>query len=258
MIRLKATVAYDGTDFCGWQIQDGQRTVQGEFEAAVSRITDTKVRVHGSGRTDSGVHAMGQVAHFDIPGERSEVPWRRALNAILPRDVSVLDICEVPADFHSRFSALSKTYSYTLWLEREFIHPRRRFFVWDCGPLDFAAMDNAAELMVGRHDFKSFQNVGTPVKDTVRTVSGFSRSSGQNAHEVVWTVQADGFLKQMVRNMMGCLVEVGRGKVSPESVRSILDERDRSVAPATAPAQGLCLERVHYGEDGFELGGVES
>ncbi len=256
MIRLRATVAYDGTDFCGWQIQDGQRTVQGEFEAAVSRIMDAPIRVHGSGRTDSGVHAMGQTAHFDIPGERKDVPWRRALNAILPRDVSVLDIREAAPDFHSRFSALSKTYSYTLWLEREFIHPRRRFFVWDCGPLDLAAMDRAAQEFMGSHDFKSFQNAGTPVRDTVRTILDFSRSSASGP-EVVWTVRADGFLKQMVRNMVGCLVEAGRGKVSPESVRSILDERDRSAAPATAPARGLCLERVHYGETDFERSGVE-
>lgn len=247
MARLKLTLAYDGTDFSGWQLQSEDRTVQGELERALGRILDSDVRVHGSGRTDAGVHALGQVAHADIP-DSVDIPFKRALNSILPPDVRVLAAQTVPSDFHARYSALSKTYAYTLWLERGCVLPQRRSFVWDCGPVDEAAMDRAAALLLGEHDFAAFQNVGTPVKSTVRTMMDISRHPGDTPRESVWRFTADGFLKQMVRNLMGCLVACGQGRIDPDQVARILEQGDRSLAPATAPAQGLCLERVEYPE----------
>jgi len=244
--RIRLRVAYDGTDFCGWQIQPAQRTVQGVLEEALSRIAGGFVRVHGSGRTDSGVHALCQICHFDVAESRTHIPWQRALNALLPDDVSVLEAGLAASDFHSRYSALSKTYAYTLWLAPDFLLPQRRKYVWACGPVDAAAMATAAEELLGTHDFACFQNTGTPVSDTVRTMTLARSHAGGCEHEVVWRFSADGFLKQMVRNIMGCLVAVGRGKVSPSDVRSIIKGKDRTVAPGTAPAQGLCLELVRY------------
>lgn len=262
MPRLKITVAYEGTKFVGWQLQKNGRTVQGVLEEAVARIVGEPVRVHGSGRTDSGVHARGQVAHFDIPEHRLDVPWGRALNSILPGDVAVTLVERVHDDFHARYHSLSKTYSYTLWVEPTFLDPMRRRHVWACGSVDVRAMELAASMLKGTHDFTSFQNAGTDIKTTVRTITDFRVEQGQTGYELVWLVSADGFLKQMVRNLMGLLVTVGRGKADPEIVRSLLDERDRTLAPGTAPAQGLCLERVVYpehvqqgaGGDGHQMG----
>ncbi|WP_320173474.1 tRNA pseudouridine(38-40) synthase TruA [Maridesulfovibrio sp.] len=250
MQRIKLIIAYDGTNFCGWQLQPELRTVQGELEKAITRITGTSVRVHGSGRTDSGVHAYGQVVHFDVDDTRVTVPWQRALNSLLPDDVTVLDAEFVTPDFHSRFNALRKTYTYTLWLENNFFLPWRRHYVWKCGPLDLKAVDRSMQFFLGEHDFAAFQNTGTPVSSTVRTIFDFKRYPGQSEHEMVLEVCGSGFLKQMVRNMVGCLVEVGRGKAEPETVRLLLQMKDRTAAPATAPAQGLCMAGVYYGETG--------
>ncbi|MDD3313763.1 tRNA pseudouridine(38-40) synthase TruA, partial [Pseudodesulfovibrio sp.] len=230
-----------------------ERTVRGEVEAALSRLLGGHARVHGSGRTDAGVHALGQVAHFDCPDGRADLPWRRALNAILPRDVRVLDAEAVPSDFHARYSALAKTYEYTLWHEPGYCLPQRRRFVWDCGPVDFAAMEAAAALLTGKHDFAAFQNVGTPVKSTVRIMTGLSRHAPADPRESVWRFTADGFLKQMVRNVMGCLVACGRGLLPPGGVRAILESGDRGAAPATAPARGLALVSLDYGTDGEQV-----
>lgn len=246
MTRIKLTLAYEGTDFSGWQLQPVDRTVQGELESALARILGVPVRVHGSGRTDAGVHAMGQVAHFDCPEARGSLPWQRAINAILPKDVRVLDATPVPEEFHARYSARSKTYEYVLWHEPDYCLPQRNRFVWACGPVDFAAMEAGAGELLGEHDFAAFQNVGTPVKSTVRTITNISRHPGATGQESVWRFMADGFLKQMVRNIMGCLVACGRGKIAPADVRSILDSGDRSTAPATAPPQGLSLLCVEY------------
>lgn len=246
MPRLKLTLAYLGTRFAGWQIQPGCRTVQGELEAALARILGAPTRVGAAARTDTGVHALGQVVHVDVPESRMHIPWRKALNSILPGDVCVTEVELVPPDFHARFWARSKIYAYTIWTEFEFILPQRKPFAWRMAGLDLAAMDEAMKCFVGRHDFKSFQNVGTPVKDTVRTVAAFWRESGQTRWEITFRIQADGFLKQMVRNIMGCVVAVGRGKLRPEDVPALIEARDRSLAPETAPGWALCLEQVFY------------
>jgi tRNA pseudouridine38-40 synthase len=239
-------VAYEGTEFCGWQVQPADRTVQGELERALETLLGSAVRVHGSGRTDSGVHALGQTVHFDVPDRRPDFPWQRSLNAILPRDVRVLDAGPAADDFHARYGASSKTYEYCLWHERAFCLPQRRRFVWNCGPVDFARMEEAARVLTGEHDFAAFQNVGTDVGSTVRTVTAISRHEGLTAHESVWRFTADGFLKQMVRNLVGCLVACGRGRLDADGVRAILESGDRTLAPATVPPQGLTLVRVEY------------
>ncbi|MFZ5426540.1 MAG: tRNA pseudouridine(38-40) synthase TruA [Thermodesulfobacteriota bacterium] len=248
-IRLKLTLAYQGTHFAGWQYQpEGRgRSVQACLEQALARLAGTFVRAQGASRTDAGVHALRQVAHADIPASRAHLPWLRALNAILPHDVAVTAVERVGADFHARYSSKSKTYSYTLWHEPDFVLPQRRPFVWRVGPLDFEAMEEAAREFTGTHDFAAFQNAGSEVKDTVRAVESLTRGPGQTPFESVWTVTGPGFLKQMVRNIMGCLADAGRGKLNAASVRFLLSTKDRSLAPATAPALGLCLQNMEFG-----------
>lgn len=231
-MRIRLTLAYEGTDFCGWQLQPRDRTVQGEVEKALARILGAPVRVHGSGRTDAGVHAVGQVCHFDCPEPRPDFPWRRALNGVMPPDVRVIDAAEVGDDFHARFGAGQKTYEYVLWHQREFCLPQRRRFVWACGPVDFPRMEAAARVLAGEHDFAAFQNVGTDIDSTVRTLFDLSRHPGNAPDESVWRFTANGFLKQMVRNLMGCLVACGRGRLAVDQVRAILDSGDRTAAPA--------------------------
>ncbi|MFV0423443.1 tRNA pseudouridine(38-40) synthase TruA [Oleidesulfovibrio sp.] len=269
MARLKLLIAYVGTRFAGWQIQclpsgstarSPQPTVQLAVEEAAAAILGHHVRVHGAGRTDSGVHAEGQVAHLDIPDDKAGIDWRRALNAKLPEDVAVLDARIVADDFHSRFDATNKRYTYRLWLSRAFVMPQRRPFVHVTGPLDIAAMDAAAKLMTGTHDFASFQNTGTELATTVRTVHSITRTPALPPHvfpadhnarpdaplELAWHFEADGFLKQMVRNMMGLLLWVGSGKCTPKQVPAIIAACDRNLSAPTAPACGLTMERVFY------------
>lgn len=248
MPRLKLILAYDGTDFNGWQIQAGtnQRTVQGCLEEVLAQICNQHIRAHGSGRTDTGVHALGQAVHIDIPDKRMDVPWQQALNALLPRDISVLHVGPVPPEFHVRFDALSKTYTYSLWPESRYDIPQRRNFVWATGPLDLEAMDQAARLLVGRYDCKCFQNMGTPVDDTVRNVILVDREPGLFPGEVCFRFEADGFLKQMVRNMIGLLVWIGQGRFSPTDVPGIIAGLDRGAPFPTAPPQGLTLMAVRY------------
>ncbi|MGE4552972.1 MAG: tRNA pseudouridine(38-40) synthase TruA [Desulfovibrionaceae bacterium] len=258
MTRIRLTIAYDGARFLGWQLQREEPTVQGVVEAAVAGVLGAPVRVHGAGRTDSGVHARGQVAHFDLPrspeGQEDQearwlrIPWRRALNARLPVDVRVLAAEVAPPGFHARFWAREKTYAYTLWREAEYVLPQRRRYVWACGPLDEAAMDRAAAHFLGRRDFAAVQNAGTVIHSTVRTVLELTRGPGQEPPETVWRIRADGFLKQMVRNILGCLVAVGRGRLDPDAVPGLLDGGDRRVLPPTAPACGLTLESIVYGD----------
>ncbi|WP_300159790.1 tRNA pseudouridine(38-40) synthase TruA [Solidesulfovibrio sp.] len=256
MPRLRLTIAYDGTHFAGWQLQapGGGRTVQGCLEEALGKLSGASVRVHGAGRTDSGVHALAQVAHCDVPEDRAGLPWQRALNAVLPRDMTVTAAAAVPDDFHARFSATGKVYRYTLWTEPAFILPWRRPYVWNVGRvaarLDTAAMDACAALFTGYHDFAAFQNAGSHVSGTERLVRAVTRLPPDTAGEMVWEFRAEGFLKQMVRNLTGALVAVGAGKVSSEDIRSVLTSGRRGLAPATAPASGLCLVAVEYGDDG--------
>jgi tRNA pseudouridine38-40 synthase len=252
-VRLKITLAYQGGGFEGWQLQAGQRparTVQGCLEQALAVLAGVPVRAHGSARTDAGVHALEQVVHADVPAERAHLPWQRALCALVPRDMAVLEAILAPPGFHARYDALGKLYAYTLWLEPRYVLPQRRQFVWQTGPLDVSAMALAASSLTGRRDFAAFANAGSNVKGTVRDLRAIRTRPGQYPQELVVEFEADGFLKQMVRNLVGTLVAVGRGKVKPDIVRSLTETRDRTRLPATAPARGLCLERVFYGDSG--------
>ncbi len=243
--RIRLTLAYEGTDFFGWQFQPGQRTVQGELEAVLQKILGVRVVVQASGRTDSGVHAKAQVAHMDVPQDRADLPWHLILNSHLPRDLRVLDSRPASPGFHAQFLTRSKTYAYT-FSQAAITLPHRRRYVWRTGPLNLAAMAQASALFVGRHDFAAFRNTGTDIENTVREVFSCGLFAGCEPDEAVLRICADGFLKQMVRNIAGCLAAVGWGKVQPELVRSLISEGDRKAAPATAPARGLCMEQVCY------------
>lgn len=249
MARLRLDLAYTGTHFHGWQLQPNCRTVQGCLEQALETVCNQPVRVHGAGRTDAGVHALNQVAHCDIPSTRAGVPWQRSLNSLLPDDLAVTRAAWVRPDFHARFSALGKVYSYTLWTNRSYVLPQRRPFVWPVGPLDLSLLQAGAAVLHGEHDFTSFQNVGTEVQSGVRNLRRIDILAGQATNEIVCHFEADGFLKQMVRNLMGALVALGRKDLGLSGLERILEARDRTLAPATAPAQGLCLDKVLYPVD---------
>lgn len=220
--------------------------MQGCLEEALAQIIGEHRRIQGAGRTDSGVHALGQVAHVDIPGDKRHISFQAALNHHLPGDVAVVRVEPVHPDFHARYDAQSKTYVYSLWLERGYVLPQRSHYVWPTGPLDLEAMQEALLLLVGEHDFASFQNTGSEVKTTVRTMLEASLHRGETQSEASLRFKATGFLKQMVRNLTGCVVAVGQGRLPPLAVQDLLGQRDRSLAPPTAPARGLTLEKVAY------------
>lgn len=258
-MRLRLEVAYVGTDYMGWQIQAerfAMQTIQGQLEHALGLLAGQGVRVHGSGRTDSGVHAERQVAHCDFPEERYARlrDMRNSLNALLPKEIRVFAVQSCAQDFHARFDAHDKTYRYQFWQERGFVPPRLWPFVWCCGPVDVAAMRAALPHFLGEHDFAALANAGACAQEsTVRTLYSL-----EIRESTVWEgcapmlelfVTGSGFLKQMVRNMAGLLVEIGRGKVEPDSVPGILGTGARTGLPApTAPPSGLTLMRVEYGK----------
>lgn len=246
MFRLELHLAYTGSYFAGWQVQPGQRTVQGCLEKVFNQLCQEFIRVHGAGRTDAGVHALDQVAHVDIPAGKKGIPWQKALNSLLPTDVAVTKVKQVSQDFHARFNALGKEYLYILWTNPDYVLPQRRPFVWPVGRLDQESMFSAAQYLHGEHDFSAFQNVGTLIKNPVRNLYYIKKEQGDNPYEMVWRFYANGFLKQMVRNMIGLLVQVGRERVPVQDVQTLMEGKDRTLLPATAPAQGLCLNKVDY------------
>jgi len=242
--NLRLLVEYDGTELYGWQIQKGFRTVQGELQRAVREIVGRETLVIGSGRTDAGVHARGQVANFHTVSRLSCPKWVQALNAHLPPDVAVLSVDEVPLDFHAQFQAKSKTYRYTV-LNRPARTALARGFVHKVTPvLDVDAMAKAAQLFVGTHDFRAFGSEMSKKEKTVRTIESFSVA--REGEEIRFTVTGDGFLYNQVRSMVGTLFEVGLGKRSPTWIREVLESRDRTRAGANVPAKGLTLLEVRY------------
>ena len=250
MPRLKLTLAYVGTAYSGWQIQEKTPpppTIQGELERALVKLCGRPVRVFGAGRTDAGVHAEAQVAHCDVPALHA-VNWQAALNVKLPPDIRVLDAREAAAGFHARRDARKKTYRYDLWLSRQVTPPRLHPFVWACGPLDLPRLEAALPLLAGTHDFRSFQNRGTEMRDAVRTILSIKAAHPAEFGGAVLSLylEADGFLKQMARNIAGLLVAVGRGRFDPSRIPALLAACDRAQGPPTAPARGLSLVRVDY------------
>lgn len=244
MTTFKLTIEYEGTAYAGWQRQPNRPTIQAAIEEAFRRITQTDVTVIGAGRTDAGVHALGQVASFRTDRAWPGDMWVRALNALLPPDISILSAEQVADDFHARYSARGKAYDYRI-LNRAERSALERHRAWHLRqPLDINAMRQAASLLTGRHDFSSFQNLPT---DTENPVCDLRRLELVHAQPILTIrAEADRFLRQMVRSIVGTLVEVGQGKRSPDSLKDILAARDRRAAGVTAPAHGLYLVRVDY------------
>jgi tRNA pseudouridine38-40 synthase len=241
---FKLVIEYDGTAYAGWQRQPNQPTVQSAIEDVIQRITQIHVSVTAAGRTDAGVHALGQVVSFRSDKGLAAHEWLRALNGLLPPDISVRSVESAPEGFHARYSARHKQYDYRI-LNRAERSGLERNRVWHVrGPLDLDAMREAARLLVGRHDFSSFQGHPTETESALCNLTHLNLIQEQDVIRI--QVQADRFLKQMVRAIVGTLVEVGQAKRAPESMKNILAARDRRAAGLTAPAQGLYLIRVEY------------
>ncbi len=246
MPNYRFTLEYDGAGFAGWQAQASeQRTVQGEFEAAIERVTGQRLRVSAAGRTDAGVHALGQVASARIRTELPPAVLQRALNHTLPGDLVVVAAERAADDFHARYSAVGKLYCYRVWNDGVRSPLRSARVHWVARKLDVFAMSKAAEAFVGRHDFAALQAAGSEVKSTVRTLKRLEIEQESPGVLLFWA-EADGFLRHMVRNLAGTLLEVGSGRRSIESMTELLACGDRRRAGPTAPAVGLTLVRVFY------------
>ncbi len=254
--NIRTIIEYDGTGFAGWQSQaQGERTVQDVLRAAVRTVTGVDSSVIAAGRTDSGVHALGQAVCFTTDSTLDGPTMRRALNANLPADVRVLEVEDVPEGFHPIRDARGKRYVYLI-ANSDIVSPFVCRYVWHHPiPLDTVAMAEAAEYFIGRHDFSSFMAAGSDVKDTVREVSGISclvsdeeRFLGfaLRGNFIRLEVTGEGFLRHMVRNIAGTLVEVGRGKMSPSDIPGVIVACSREAAGPTAPAQGLFLKEVWF------------
>lgn len=243
-MRWALGIEYDGSAFSGWQLQAHARSVQGVVQQALSAVADHPVQVVAAGRTDSGVHALAQVVHFDSEAPRRARSWVLGANSRLPRDVSLLWAQEVPAEFHARFSALERGYHYVILNRRVRSSLLRERSHWELRPLDEARMQSAADLLLGEHDFSAFRaascQAGTPVRE-LRTLDVARQGSLIHIH-----ISANAFLQHMVRNIAGALLRVGAGEQPPQWVASLLAGKDRRLAAPTAPAAGLYLQHIRY------------
>lgn len=250
MRNLKVILSYDGAEFSGWQVQPDASTVQGAVASAIGRITGEKVLPQGSGRTDAGVHALAQVMTFVTQSSVPTENFVKALNDILPASVRVMEVVEMPAEFHARHSAQAKTYRYRIYRE-PICPPFLARYVWHYPyQIDEESMARAAALVVGQKDFTSFAAVDPERGRDGETVSNvrsiFSSAWERSGAELIYTVRGSGFLHHMVRNLVGTFILVGRGTLQEQDVTRILEARDRSAAGATAPASGLYLVNVEY------------
>jgi tRNA pseudouridine38-40 synthase len=244
MARIALGIEYDGSGFLGWQTQAGGGTVQDALEPALASIAGARISTTAAGRTDRGVHARMQVVHFDADAKRPDSAWVRGVNALLPHAVAVLWSHEVPDDFHARYSAMSRTYRYQL-LNRP-VRPAlaARTAGWFHLPLDVEKMRAAAALLVGEHDFSAFRSSECQAKSPVRTIHQLEIS--RRAETIDFVVRANAFLHHMVRNLVGTLVYVGKGKHPPQWVKEVLRSGDRAKAAPTFGPEGLYLERIEY------------
>lgn len=243
--KIKLLIEYDGTNYQGWQVQAEGQTIQGVIEDRLARILGEPVHLIGSGRTDAGTHAFGQVAHFTTHRNLDPTTIQRALNSLLPEDILILKAEEVGEAFHARKGVRSKVYEYHI-LNRPLRSVFYRPYVWHIPyPLDWEEIRKATQKLVGRHDFSSFRSTGSPVTSALREVFRAEWKQGKDGL-MRFQIEANGFLKQMVRAIVGTLVEVGKGKLDAEGFQRILDSRDRRRAGPTAPAHGLFLKEVKY------------
>jgi tRNA pseudouridine38-40 synthase len=249
--NIRLLISFDGTDFNGWQRQKHDITIQGEIEKCLTRMTNTEIDLHGAGRTDAGVHATGMVAHFLTSTRISCPAFMRGLNSMLPYAIRILEAEEVDESFHSRFSARGKHYEYSLYTG-ETMPPMERLYTLHAPyDLDFQSINKCLSVLVGTHDFSSFENAGSRDKEkesrkgAVRTIMlATLDETGKNRY--TFTFIGEGFLRHMVRNIVGTLLEVGKGRRSVEDFRSVLLAKDRNVAGPTAPPHGLKLKKVLY------------
>lgn len=258
--RVVLTLQYDGSAYNGWQIQPVGITIQGLLQECIQKITGERTDVLASGRTDAGVHAIEQIAAFDSHSRLSTAVLKNALNALLPEDIRVKEIREAEGDFHPRYDAISRRYSYMI-ATMEYIPPFFRQYVWWVRiPLMLEAMKTASVHLIGKHDFSSFRGSGCGAKSAVRNIycveierlpgAQFLFSTLQGEFIRV-SIEADAFLRHMVRNIVGTLVEVGRGRMDSGMVKGILESKDRRLAGPAAPAHGLFLEKIRYPSDAF-------
>jgi tRNA pseudouridine38-40 synthase len=245
MKNMRMIIEYDGTGYYGWQRQSGDITIQQVLEEILQRITGEKVTLHGSSRTDAGVHALHQVAHFRTSSRIPERNLLLGLNSLIPRNIVVKDLTEVDEEFHARYAARSKTYFYRIFNSNVRTALHRNYCWCVFKPLDVGVMAEAASFLKGVHDFSAFCSAQTDVKSYVREVydARFEREGGSFLR---FSVEANGFLRHMVRTIVGTLVDVGKGKMTPMDFRGILESRDRKKAGVTAPPQGLFLAGVKY------------
>ncbi len=243
--NLALVLEYDGTDYHGWQLQNGPPTIQGALLDAIEKVLNVRPVVYASGRTDSGVHALGQVVNFSVESRLQPDELQRALNMTLPRDIVVKRAFLVPDDFHAQFSVTAKTYKYVI-LNRPVSSPLLRRYAWHIKfPLDVKVMREGANFLVGKHDFRAFWGGdANSLRDPVRTIESLIIS--QEGEMIELRVKADGFLRYMVRTITGTLVEVGKKKLDPSKIKEILHSRDRKEAGPTAPPIGLFLVEVLY------------
>ncbi len=253
MRNIRLTIAYEGTNYAGWQVQPNRPSIQGTIEAALKSLTGEAIRIHGAGRTDAGVHAAGQVANFTIASSIPPDRFAAALNSELPHDITLRDSSEVPDDFHARYSAVRKQYRYLIDTA-DMTPPWLRGLVWRVpGRFDEDALAAAAPRLIGTHDFSAFESKSSPDEDSCRTVFDINVTRSptalgwQSDHQLLSiAMTADGFLYNMVRAIVGTLVQVAQGRGTADDVTRILNSQDRSQAGATAPPQGLSLMWVDY------------
>jgi tRNA pseudouridine38-40 synthase len=249
-MNYKLLIQYDGTDFHGWQAQENDRTIQGELERVIGMLEDAKVGVIGSGRTDAGVHAEGQVANVFIKRSFTPERLRSAINGNLWRDIRIMNAEQAPDEFHARFSAKRKTYVYRI-VNAPVMSPFwRRFAHHEQRPLDLARMTQAARVFLGEHDWTAFSSAQADGESRIRTILDFSIESRwderASANILEFRIAANGFLRYMVRSLIGTLIEVGRGEKDSDTIQTAIVSGDRSLAGKTAPAHGLTLQRVDY------------
>jgi tRNA pseudouridine38-40 synthase len=282
MRNIKITIAYDGSEFSGWQAQPGQPTIQGAISDVASNLTQENCQIYGAGRTDAGVHALGQAAHFRTQSALSAAEFMRAFNALLPPAIRVTSAEEVGPDFHARWSAVSKTYQYRIYRARVLPPFESLYVLHDPFPLDVEAMSRAARLFEGQHDFSSFAaSTGTeegdrdrspvreifcsrlfartgncfaangflaPVESDATSLDEQADPQAAEPNELLYVIRGKSFLRYMVRKIVGTLLDVGRGRLKPEEIPQLFDARDRSRSGATAPPQGLYLVSVEYAD----------